>query len=143
MASGSRPSVHREAFQRPGTSVAAVAPVAPVPGMGEAGNHSLPRKFRPAEEGHSPQTPHLVPAPDNRNSSRPGPETALPKRCTTVLVFSCCCEGEPRSDDNIVTIANRTLFVFQTCPMKGRPEQFFLDQFSERFMDHVRQVSFN
>jgi len=27
-----------------------------------------------------------------------------------------------------------------TCPMKGRPEQFFLDQFSERFMDHVRQV---
>jgi len=29
---------------------------------------------------------------------------------------------------------------FQTCPMKGRPEQSFLDQFSERFMDHVRQV---
>lgn len=27
-----------------------------------------------------------------------------------------------------------------TCPMKGRPEQFFLEQFSERFMDHVRQV---
>lgn len=27
-----------------------------------------------------------------------------------------------------------------TCPMKGRPEQSFLDQFSERFMNHVRQV---
>nr|UUJ74944.1 E75A [Lepeophtheirus salmonis] len=27
-----------------------------------------------------------------------------------------------------------------TCPMKGRPEDSFLDQFSERFMDHVRQV---
>merc|ERR1719273_2973493 len=27
-----------------------------------------------------------------------------------------------------------------TCPMKGRPEQSFLDTFSERFMDHVRQV---
>ena len=24
--------------------------------------------------------------------------------------------------------------------MKGRPENSFLDQFSERFMDHVRQV---
>ena len=24
--------------------------------------------------------------------------------------------------------------------MKGRPEQSFLDQFSERFMNHVRQV---
>ena len=28
----------------------------------------------------------------------------------------------------------------QTCPMKGRPEDTFLEQFSERFMDHVRQV---
>lgn len=27
-----------------------------------------------------------------------------------------------------------------TCPMKGRPEQSFLDTFSERFMNHVRQV---
>jgi len=27
-----------------------------------------------------------------------------------------------------------------TCPMKGRPEQSFLEQFSERFMNHVRQV---
>jgi len=27
-----------------------------------------------------------------------------------------------------------------TCPMKGRPEDSFMDQFSERFMDHVRQV---
>jgi len=30
-----------------------------------------------------------------------------------------------------------------TCPMKGgpgRPEQFFIDQFSDKFMDHVRQV---
>jgi nuclear receptor subfamily 1 group D protein 3 len=27
-----------------------------------------------------------------------------------------------------------------TCPMKGRPENSFLEQFSERFMDHVRQV---
>jgi nuclear receptor subfamily 1 group D protein 3 len=27
-----------------------------------------------------------------------------------------------------------------TCPMKGRPETSFMDQFSERFMDHVRQV---
>jgi len=27
-----------------------------------------------------------------------------------------------------------------TCPMKGRPEDTFLEQFSERFMDHVRQV---
>merc|ERR1719210_1125721 len=27
-----------------------------------------------------------------------------------------------------------------TCPMKGRPEQSFLDHFSERFMNHVRQV---
>merc|ERR1719430_1017467 len=27
-----------------------------------------------------------------------------------------------------------------TCPMKGRPEQSFLDQFSELFMNHVRQV---
>ena len=26
--------------------------------------------------------------------------------------------------------------------MKGRPEQSFLDQFSERFMNHVRQVCF-
>ena len=35
-----------------------------------------------------------------------------------------------------------TFFVlcFQTCPMKGRPEDSFMDQFSERFMDHVRQV---
>jgi hypothetical protein len=33
------------------------------------------------------------------------------------------------------------LSLFQTCPMKGRPEQSFLDQFSERFMDHVRQVN--
>ena len=24
--------------------------------------------------------------------------------------------------------------------MKGRPEAFFLEQFSEKFMDHVRQV---
>ena len=31
-------------------------------------------------------------------------------------------------------------FFFQTCPMKGRPEDSFLEQFSERFMDHVRQV---
>ena len=30
--------------------------------------------------------------------------------------------------------------LFQTCPMKGRPEDSFMDQFSERFMDHVRQV---
>lgn len=28
----------------------------------------------------------------------------------------------------------------QTCPMKGRPEDSFLEHFSERFMDHVRQV---
>jgi len=28
----------------------------------------------------------------------------------------------------------------QTCPMKGGPEQSFLDEFSDRFMDHVRQV---
>merc|ERR1740131_190182 len=27
-----------------------------------------------------------------------------------------------------------------SCPMKGRPEAFFLEQFSEKFMDHVRQV---
>lgn len=27
-----------------------------------------------------------------------------------------------------------------TCPMKGRPEDSILEQFSERFMDHVRQV---
>jgi len=27
-----------------------------------------------------------------------------------------------------------------TCPMKGRPEDSFMEQFSERFMDHVRQV---
>merc|ERR1719174_2931877 len=27
-----------------------------------------------------------------------------------------------------------------TFPMKGRPENSFLEQFSERFMDHVRQV---
>eukprot|EP00096_Caligus_rogercresseyi_P012886 TRINITY_DN555_c0_g1_i10.p1 TRINITY_DN555_c0_g1~~TRINITY_DN555_c0_g1_i10.p1 ORF type:complete len:550 (-),score=189.10 TRINITY_DN555_c0_g1_i10:1470-3119(-) len=27
-----------------------------------------------------------------------------------------------------------------TCPMKGRPEDSFLESFSERFMDHVRQV---
>jgi len=27
-----------------------------------------------------------------------------------------------------------------TCPMKGRPEDSFIEQFSERFMDHVRQV---
>merc|ERR1719189_241971 len=27
-----------------------------------------------------------------------------------------------------------------TCPMKGRPEQSFLDTFSERFMNHIRQV---
>merc|ERR1719361_2502970 len=27
-----------------------------------------------------------------------------------------------------------------TCPMKGRPENSFLEQFSERFMYHVRQV---
>ena len=32
------------------------------------------------------------------------------------------------------------LSFFQTCPMKGRPEDSFMDQFSERFMDHVRQV---
>ena len=31
--------------------------------------------------------------------------------------------------------------LFQTCPMKGRPEQSFLDTFSERFMNHVRQVN--
>ena len=30
--------------------------------------------------------------------------------------------------------------LLQTCPMKGRPEQSFLDTFSERFMNHVRQV---
>lgn len=35
----------------------------------------------------------------------------------------------------------RLIFVFfQTCPMKGRPEDSFMEQFSERFMDHVRQV---
>jgi len=28
----------------------------------------------------------------------------------------------------------------QTCPMKGGPEQSFLEEFSDRFMDHVRQV---
>ncbi len=32
------------------------------------------------------------------------------------------------------------LFYLQTCPMKGRPEDSFLEHFSERFMDHVRQV---
>ena len=29
---------------------------------------------------------------------------------------------------------------FQTCPMKGRSDDTFHEQFSERFMDHVRQV---
>ena len=33
-----------------------------------------------------------------------------------------------------------SFLLFQTCPMKGRPEDSFMDQFSERFMDHVRQV---
>ena len=40
-----------------------------------------------------------------------------------------------------LSIAN--ILLFQTvvsCPMKGRPEAFFLEQFSEKFMDHVRQV---
>ena len=37
--------------------------------------------------------------------------------------------------ENIVSLP-----LFQTCPMKGRPENSFLEQFSERFMDHVRQV---
>ena len=31
-------------------------------------------------------------------------------------------------------------FLLQTCPMKGRSEDSFLEHFSERFMDHVRQV---
>ena len=30
--------------------------------------------------------------------------------------------------------------LFQTCPMKGRSDDTFHEQFSERFMDHVRQV---
>ena len=37
---------------------------------------------------------------------------------------------------NVILISS----LFQTCPMKGRPEQSFLDTFSERFMNHVRQV---
>jgi len=38
---------------------------------------------------------------------------------------------------------NLTSCTGMTCPMKGgsgRPEQFFIDQFSDKFMDHVRQV---
>ena len=31
-------------------------------------------------------------------------------------------------------------YIFQTCPMKGRSDDTFHEQFSERFMDHVRQV---
>ena len=41
------------------------------------------------------------------------------------------------------TYKSKYVFFFsflQTCPMKGRPEDTFLEQFSERFMDHVRQV---
>ena len=51
----------------------------------------------------------------------------------------------PKSTRNCQNLANFhvfTIFVsfFQTCPMKGRPEDSFMEQFSERFMDHVRQV---
>ena len=42
-----------------------------------------------------------------------------------------------------VSLSTANTCLFQTvvsCPMKGRPEAFFLEQFSEKFMDHVRQV---
>ena len=42
-------------------------------------------------------------------------------------------------NQSLIPLANY-YSLFQTCPMKGRPEQSFLDTFSERFMNHVRQV---
>jgi len=49
-------------------------------------------------------------------------------------------KNKAKADQAFTSVAQTSAMNVVSCPMKGRPETFFLEQFSERFMDHVRQV---
>jgi len=48
--------------------------------------------------------------------------------------------NKAKSEQAFTHVAQGPGMTVVSCPMKGRPEAFFLEQFSEKFMDHVRQV---
>jgi len=48
--------------------------------------------------------------------------------------------NKAKSEQAFTHMAHSSGMTVVSCPMKGRPETFFLEQFSEKFMDHVRQV---